>query len=497
MRIFVLMAVGTLLGACETTITPEAATTDFRNTALSDGRNPFLDHPSLRQIEGDLYRYISAPSDSLKMEQMVARAAPDIGMARLNQTVASMDQGAEALIAARYGAPAAPGTPCSVQPSAGAPFTDTAFSPIAWQFEAGACVNGRVEGIASVHSIDGQYRFTGVFSGGRAMAGIFQQPAAKLVYDGPMPQGEEAVGGALFHHKPGKLPYYYVGSLARGKLNGRGIVAWRDNAGRLQVTFAGGFVDNLLQGYGAKREVMTFAGDGRKWGVWYGNWDRGKPHGVAAWTNDGDSLFVGTYNRGVREGAGGNYFYDLTDAWGLYRSFRFGNYIDGKRHGRFLVANAMSGAQDGETWNRGSLVEDSSDFDFGQVFALAAGMALVASAEIPDAARLELGSAYVADVLGNTGGSNIRGAAASAAERGRPAAAAPSSPAAGGMRYESYTFSCAHGGTYTIDVPYREAAKLGVKKDFAKTMSCNEIDNWSAVQDRCQSAFGNRTCEES
>jgi hypothetical protein len=64
------------------------------------------------------------------------------------------------------------------------------------------------------------------------------------------------------------------------------------------------------------------------------------------------------------------------------------------------------------------------------------------------------------------------------------------------VRHESYSFICDHGGSYTIDVPYLDAARVSYKKAYAKAMACNEIDSMAGVISDCERVFGNKLCVE-
>lgn len=506
MRKIGLIAIAVGLSSCQTDVSPTQAASTFKTNLQADGINPLVRYPALQKIEIELRDYVMQPTPDMQMDMLIQLTASEIGAARFRQEIASLDKGAEALIAARYSGSPATGGSCVVEPTV-QPYRLKSQAPasIDWSFQNGTCVDGKAEGVASVVSPDGNYRFTGMFKNGRAIEGIFQDASMNLVYDGALSQDGEAVQASFRHHRQGNQPLYYVGWLQNGLPNGKGVVAVSDVYGALQVTSVGGFKDDALEGFGARRNIMNFEGGGRKWGAWIGNWSNGRTHGIAGYTNDADTIFVGTYENGQGNGLGGMYYADLYDSVGGVRSFRFGGYRNGQRHGGHIIQNAWSGFEAREVWNNGRLVEDDS-FDFGQVFALAAGTALIGAADIPSAAKVQLGGAYAADVLGNTGGGNTLNTANRlsnniAANRPLtgPNAARPTTAAAsagGAMRQENYSFTCAAGDSYTIPVPYRDASKLGVKKAYAKTMACNEVGNWSKAIADCERTFGNKTCQE-
>ncbi|MFD2265173.1 hypothetical protein ACFSM5_19880 [Lacibacterium aquatile] len=485
-------------------ITPTAASTDFRSNLMSDGPNPLVKYPALRQIEVQLRDYVMQPTPDMKTDYLIAVGAPEIGAAHVRQSVSELNQGADALIAQRYGAPSAPNGSCGVEPTAELPFrpVEQAIKPVDWMFLSGACVDGKANGIASVRSADGVQHFTGQFVDGRAVDGIYQDTAQNLLYVGPISQSGEPVRASLRHQWPGKSVVYYIGDLQGGLANGKGVSVSPSSVGGLHLNTAGQFAATKLNGFGTYQSLMNFGDGGRKVGAWIGSWADGKAHGLAGNTNDADSLFVGTYEHGQGNGVGGMYYADLTPL-STYRAFRFGGYRGGKRDGGHLIQNAWSGMEAREVWRNGLMIEDDT-FDFGQIFALAGGAAVLGMSNIPAAAKVQMGGAYTADVMGNTGGSNTintANALAGGAAAGRPGMiggrpVSSSVAPAGAMRTESYSFTCAHSGSHTIQIPYRDASKLPIKKAYTKTMACNETDNWSKALADCNRAFGNQSCQE-
>ncbi|GAB4362099.1 MAG: hypothetical protein Kow00114_17120 [Kiloniellaceae bacterium] len=190
----------------------------------------------------------------------------------------------------------------------------------------------------------------------------------------------------------------------------------------------------------------------------------------------------------------------------------------------------------------------SGGFDFGQALALGLGAAVIGSADLPGLDKMQLGQAFVSDVLGNGDGSalmsSFMGALQSAPGQGAsgggalfsggmdfqapglngmlaalmpgaapagsgaavhaPAAAptmagsaAPAGGSGGGTaRSETYSFSCPSGASYAIPVSYRNASCGAAMKNFARVYSCNLIGDFAAAGQRCQQACGNAQCAE-
>ncbi|MGD1877268.1 MAG: hypothetical protein ACFB13_07185 [Kiloniellaceae bacterium] len=208
-----------------------------------------------------------------------------------------------------------------------------------------------------------------------------------------------------------------------------------------------------------------------------------------------------------------------------------------RRHSRAVQAYRQQQAEEAA----------SDGFDFGQVLALGLGAAVIGSADLPGVDKIQLGQAFVSDVLGNgdgtatmnrfmsamqgasggdslfsggmdfqapglngllanlmpgSGGGPADGTAsgAGAAVSRAPAAPAPvaaaSSSGGGAARSETYSFSCPDGASYSIPVSYRNASRGAAMKNFARTYSCNLIGDFASAGQRCQQACGNAQCAE-
>lgn len=191
-----------------------------------------------------------------------------------------------------------------------------------------------------------------------------------------------------------------------------------------------------------------------------------------------------------------------------------------------------------------------SGFDFGQVLALGLGVAMISGADLPGVDKMQLGQAFVSDVLGDGDGSALMNtlvsaapgavegdslfaggmsfqapglngllgdlaqqalggpsrASGGAASSGVPTAAASTgkapqatpaaAPSGGAAQSETYSFTCPHGGSYSIPVTYRNASCGAAMKTFARVYSCNLIDDFASAGQRCQQACGNAQCAE-
>jgi len=171
---------------------------------------------------------------------------------------------------------------------------------------------------------------------------------------------------------------------------------------------------------------------------------------------------------------------------------------------------------------------------FGQVLAMGFGVAIIGSSDLPSFDKLQLGQAFVSDVLGDgdgtammsmvtgmagaaggiddnpfTGGMNFNapglnsivqgamgGTAAGSGGTTARVASGGTAASAGALKQDRYSFSCPMGGSHTISVPYKTQACGTAAKDFARTYACNLIDDFAKVQRQCQQACGHPQCAE-
>lgn len=500
------------LGLPACVVMPEEASLSFASSLQSDGPNLLMQNQAMSDLEGHLRSYVFQPTFDARMNHLLNLTAPGLSLdiTELRRIAHELDQGAEANVIRLFGRQPSGTGPCAVEPTMATPYRTlddmSEQGPIVWQFVAGDCADGKTNGLATVTSQDGTKTFTGQFVDGKALDGVYQDRVHNVVLVGRLAEPGERSRMAWRQEDQGKLPVYYVGGSVDGRLNGVGAYAQRRTDVDLLLAEAGHYQDGRLNGFGARHVLMSFLGDGRTWGVWLGNWQHGRAHGLAGWTNNADQLVVGTYENGTLHGVAGSYFINLGDMLGTESWFRFGGYQNGERHGSHVIARGWTGMEAQEEWSHGNLVGDDS-FDIGQFLALGSGMALIGIADIPDTAKIQLGGAYVADVMGGGDGSMTTAtglaiansiASQNVASRNVSSAAASATQASSqaGVQYESYSFTCDHGGSYTIDVPYLDAGRVSYKKAYAKAMACNEVGNMATVIRDCERVYGNKVCVE-
>ena len=141
------------------------------------------------------------------------------------------------------------------------------------------------------------------------------------------------------------------------------------------------------------------------------------------------------------------------------------------------------------------------NIDVTQIFALAASASIIGSAEIPDASKMEIGGALGSDVFnGNHRRRNFElqsryAAAAQSSSGGGSGSSSQSSSGGGALKTYNATISCPSGVSNTIPVPYRTELCRVAAIDFAKTFSCNLMDQ-ERVMRNCQAACGHPQCLE-
>ena len=494
--------------ACEQTMEAPEAFDSFANRVMIDGPNPILRDPALQQVEAELRSYVLMRTEPMRQAMLYQNylgqgvgddTAVTAAMARL------VDQPPAALAAREIGPVEGPARPCALllDPDALATlaFDGSRVPAPDWRHDGGGCADGLAQGVARFVDAAGGRSLTGRFRDGVPERFLFVDAGRAITQLSPV--RIDAVEGDLVRlAKPGAPDYLHFGPIRGGLPEGMGVTAFDHRpGGPVRMERFGGFKAGLLDGRGAILKTMNVAERGSLMGIELGQFRAGKLHGPAGWTNGGDRIFAAHYQDGTANGLGANYWANLFDS--QQRHWRVGPYRNGKLDGRVDFA-WHTGDREAEVWQMGELVQEEGgdDFNFGQVFALASGLAVLGAADLPADMAMELGAAYVAEVMtdgqaGSTMATANRLASGMQAQGGAGAGAVrAAAPAQAAMRTESYSFSCPSGESYTIDVPYLDAAKLAVKKSFTRAMSCNLIGAMQPAMAACARAYGRSDCGE-
>lgn len=183
--------------------------------------------------------------------------------------------------------------------------------------------------------------------------------------------------------------------------------------------------------------------------------------------------------------AGVNSLSDLTPADQSYLAWLEGRY-----------ANQV------QAFKQAQAAESGGGLSFGQVLALGLGGLALSQADIPSADMVEIGGAFVGDVL--TGGQSNALAGVIRERQGLAAAAAANTatagtnaaPARADYRQEEVTITCPSGASSRMPISYRTSACRSAMVDYARVYSCNMIGDIAGATQACKSACGNAQCRE-
>ena len=171
-------------------------------------------------------------------------------------------------------------------------------------------------------------------SGGCKVVSVHPRPQATFVWTGRCQDGYLEGPGVLQWFEAGALSDKFVGSFARGKAQGKGILSWAFPAAR----YEGEFVAGLRSGQGSQ----VFANGDRYDGEWRDDQPQGR--GIYVWINE--DRYEGEFVAGLAQGKGRMEWNDGT----RYE----GDFFRGQPHGKGV-----------KTWIKGSRYE--GDFVNGQM----------------------------------------------------------------------------------------------------------------------------------
>jgi hypothetical protein len=100
--------------------------------------------------------------------------------------------------------------------------------------------------------------------------------------------------------------------------------------------------------------------------------------------------------------------------------------------------------------------------------------------------------AYAASNGGASPNSYAGSSGGSASSNGNGAKASSSLP----TKTVQFTHQCAYGSKINVAIPYKTEGCLTVKKEFTIVFACNDVDRMESAAAACQSACGNRACDE-
>lgn len=377
-----------------------------------------------------------------------------------------------------------------------------------WVLDKGECKDGKAHGIGYAISTDtgSPALFTGRFDNGTMVEGVFSAPVKDdrfAIQIGGVTNGIlTARSLSSISRKTGYVGLRYGDFDESGQFSGFGVNIWNYTDAML-VRGIGNFENGKAHGFYASQAKRNW-GDGKVWNAWIGEYRNGKGEGLLGWTNGVNDLAIAEYKNGKKNGVSYEQYIDVT---GDYHEFMVGTFRNGKKHGtvRKKTANSFNDAYYvTETYSNGHQTgtSDQPPINMGQIFAIAAGAAVIGASDISEAAKIEVAGALTADVIGNTGGTNMASLQSSFAQRAQSvssgnsgnASSAGSNTGGSGITVEQVAISCPDTGvSQTIPVPYRTQICRRAAIDFATTYACNKLDQ-ERVTRNCKAACGNSQC---
>lgn len=493
------------------TVSVEEANRNFKDEIGWRPDNPYIEHAAVRDLEDRIQNIVKADITINNGIKLVGRNAEILrnfsayyDHNKLENSIRLSRMGITAAIEELYGE-LEPEENCSIN-------TNDAYFPaekgeenwFSWNFKFGECENGVAHGIGYAATNDLNTHFVGKFDYGKMVEGLFQtiQSNGKRVTQ---------VGGVTTTNYTARfLTSVYSDNGFEwhryGDLNDKGhfdgfFINIHNYTNQMLVHSVGSIKDNELNGFAAKQKAGTWGDGGESYHVWLGNYENDALNGLGAWTDGTTSLIVGEWENGQLNGVGYRQYSDYT---GDYRSVSVGRWVNGSRHGphKALLANSFnSGSYDILRYNHGEFLGYDSDYntDFSQIFAIAAGAAMLSVADIPAENAIEIGTAMSLDIINETGGSNLANLQQHYASQ--PQASPPNSnnsaansiTSNGGIKYYEHLVKCDSGTQSTISIPYRTDECRRAAIQFTETYACNKLDQ-QRVMDNCFNACGHQQC---
>ena len=512
--IAMLLFVLPLISGCVTTTDKEGQVM-FSDALRQRGTNPYIENPVVKDLEHRIRAIASAPEvkkqhvlgprnreilrnfeDRFDLQKMLKwlEISRTPKPAELMYKVTGTDQG------------------CDIH-------ADTATFPLEigesrtykWDFLEGDCKDGVAHGIGRAQSAEGEPDafFTGKFDNGMMVEGVFDAPlkdGSFVTQLGGVTNGVLTARALTSIYRQNGFETNRFGDFNEfGYINGFGVVIW-NYTNLMMIRSAGEFTGDSngdkLHGFAAWQDLRKW-GDGKVRNVWLGQYQNGKGEGLLGWTNGVNDLAVAEYKNGKKNGVSYEQYVDVT---GDYHEFMVGTFRNGKKHGtvRKKTANSFNDAYYvTETYSNGHQTgtSDQPPINMGQIFAIAAGAAVIGASDISEAAKIEVAGALTADVIGNTGGTNMASLQSSFAQRAQSVssgnsgnASSSSSTGGDGITVEHVQISCPDTGVSNmIPVPYRTKICRRAAIDFATTYACNKLDQ-ERVTRNCKAACGNSQC---
>ncbi len=498
-----------LVNGCVTTTNTEGQVM-FSDALRQHGTNPYIENPVVKDLERRIRAIASAPI--VKNSRVLGPRNREIlrnfeDRFDYNELMTWIDLSRAGSAARTLYPKVGNNKDCKILGDTAAfPTVSGKSETFDWILKNGECQGGKAHGIGIAVTRNGNLpKFQGRFDNGMMIEGVFEMTlddGRSLIQIGGVTNDVITARALTSIYDPNGISIHRFGDFNdAGVINGFGIHI-RNYTNMMVVLRAGDMVNDRMHGFSAVQALRKW-GDGKVWHVWLGEYRNGKGEGLLSWTNGVNDLIVAEYKNGKKHGVSYEQYVDVT---GDYHEFMIGTFQNGKKHGtvRKKTANSFNDAYYvTETYSNGHQTgtSDQPPINMGQIFAIAAGAAVIGASDISEAAKIEVAGALTADVIGNTGGTNMASLQSSFAQRaqsvssGNTGNTSSSSSAGGnGITVEQVPISCPDTGvSNTIPVPYRTQICRRAAIDFATTYACNKLDQ-ERVARNCEAACGNSQC---
>lgn len=373
-----------------------------------------------------------------------------------------------------------------------------------WQFVQGSCENGLAQGIAKLRADQSDARFVGEFDQGKMVTGLFtmmREDGRRVTQIGDVPNKNHTARTLFTETKPNGYQWHLYGDFNdQGDFDGFGLNIW-GYTNLLQVKNVGEFQAGTRNGLAAYQKDDDYNHPL----VWLGFYKNDRLNNWGAFTDSNSGLYVGEWKDGSLHGVVYRSRVDM-----LGHLYDVGQYIDGKAEGPFKTTwyNLYGGSGKAIlAYKDGSRTyEEKENIDPGKIIALTAGAMAIGASGADTNTMVDVGSAFAADVIGDTGGTNLQNlqsaynarnanAQSSGTGNGETGNGTNATPVTKLNEFNT-TITCPDTGvTSDITIPYRTEACRVAAIDFAKTFSCNLTDQ-DRVTQNCQTACGDPRCLE-
>ncbi|TCK04138.1 hypothetical protein [Marinobacterium mangrovicola] len=413
-KLFILSSALTALAGCS--ITPEGYSQDFARDLKTYGGNRYIKSPVVNDLEKQMIKIATAPDPAgppyelqfnprqlAILDSFNNRYDHRAMMNDINLVRAGFDKAVEAYYP-EIGQEAA----CTITNKNGFfPNSNDEPNIFDWQFVRGSCLNGIAQGVGVARADQADAKFVGRFDRGVMIEGIFtmvRSDGRRVIQIGGVPNaGRNARLLTTELRKSGYQWHRYGDFDNKGHFQGFGINIW-NYTDQMYVRSVGDFKNGNFDGLAAKQIKSEYASM-PTYQVTLGTYSEGSREGISGFYNGFNFIRVGETKDDTWNGVGYEIYNNIDS---FYTEYTVGRYVNGEEQGWFKIYYDDSFDKPVPIkYDEGVLVQwgdGSSNIDFGQVFALAAGTAIIGTADIDSISKIQIGSAFASDVVGGTNG---------------------------------------------------------------------------------------------